>query len=116
MIKGIGMDIVEIGRIQEMVKRQPKFVKRILTGREEDAFVSLSERRRVEYVAGRFAAKEAYAKANGTGIGNALSFQDIEISKDGNGKPYFSRPEGVRAHLSITHSREYAAAQVIIEE
>ncbi|MGG4167798.1 holo-ACP synthase [Rossellomorea vietnamensis] len=116
MIKGIGLDIVEIGRIRELLERQPKFVKRILTEREEDTFFSLSEGRRIEYVAGRFAAKEAYAKANGTGIGKVLSFQDIEISKDGNGKPYFSKPEGTQAHLSITHSREFAAAQVIIEE
>ena len=116
MIKGIGMDIVEIGRIQEMLDRQPKFVKRILTEREEDTFCSLSERRKIEYMAGRFAAKEAYAKANGTGIGAAISFQDIEISKDGSGKPYFSKPQGANAHLSITHSREFAAAQVVIEQ
>ncbi|MFI8688453.1 holo-ACP synthase [Rossellomorea sp. NPDC077527] len=116
MIKGIGMDIVEIGRIQELLERKTKFVSRILTDREEDAFYSLNERRRVEFVAGRFAAKEAYAKANGTGIGKELSFRDIEISKDERGKPYFSKPEGTAAHLSITHSREFAAAQVVIEE
>jgi holo-[acyl-carrier protein] synthase len=116
MIKGIGLDIVEIGRIRELLGRQPKFVKRILTEREEDMFLSLSEGRRIEYVAGRFAAKEAYSKAYGTGIGTVLSFQDIEICKDGNGKPYFSKPEGTTAHLSITHSREFAAAQVVMEE
>ncbi|MGD6850208.1 holo-ACP synthase [Rossellomorea aquimaris] len=116
MIKGIGLDIVETGRIQRMIERQPKFVKRILTAKEEDAFCTLNEQRKVEFAAGRFAAKEAFAKANGTGIGTALSFQDIEISKDPNGKPYFSKPEGANTHLSITHSREFAAAQVIIEE
>lgn len=94
MIKGIGLDIVEISRIQHMLERQPKFMKRILTGKEEDVFFSLSKQRQVEYVAGRFAAKEVYAKANRTGIGTALSFQDIEISKDENGKPFFSKPEG----------------------
>jgi holo-[acyl-carrier protein] synthase len=116
MIKGIGLDIVEIGRIRELLERQPKFLKRVLTDREEEMFFSLSDRRRVEYAAGRFAAKEAYAKANGTGIGSVLSFQDIEISKDGSGKPYFSKPDGVTAHLSITHSSEFAAAQVVLEE
>ncbi|MGG1629423.1 holo-ACP synthase [Rossellomorea sp. NRS-1567] len=116
MIKGIGLDIVETVRIQRMIERQPKFVKRILTAKEEDAFYTLSEQRKIEFAAGRFAAKEAFSKANGTGIGTALSFQDIEISKDPNGKPYFSKPEGANAHLSITHSREFAAAQVIIEE
>lgn len=116
MIKGIGLDIVETERIQRMIERQPKFAKRILTAKEEDTFYTLSEQRKVEFAAGRFAAKEAFAKANGTGIGAVLSFKDIEISKDPNGKPYFSKPEGACAHLSITHCREYAAAQVIIEK
>ncbi|NMH67574.1 holo-ACP synthase [Bacillus sp. RO3] len=116
MIKGIGLDIVEMARIRSMIERQPKFIKRILTGMEEDFFYTLNDQRKVEFVAGRFAAKEAYAKARGTGIGTALSFQDIEISKHPSGKPYFSKPDGVNAHLSITHSREFAAAQVIIEE
>jgi holo-[acyl-carrier protein] synthase len=116
MIKGIGLDIVEIGRIQQLVERQPKLIKRVLTVNEQDQLASLTGPRSIEFIAGRFAAKEAFAKANGTGIGHALSFQDIEISKDPHGKPFFSKPDGMNAHLSITHSREFAAAQVIIEE
>ncbi|MEL3972890.1 holo-ACP synthase [Rossellomorea oryzaecorticis] len=116
MIKGIGLDIVEIGRIQQLVERQPKLITRVLTANEQDHLASLSGRRSIEFIAGRFAAKEAFAKANGTGIGHVLSFQDIEISKDPYGKPFFSQPDGMNAHLSITHSREFAAAQVIIEE
>jgi holo-[acyl-carrier protein] synthase len=116
MIKGIGLDIVEIGRIQQLVERQPKLIKRILTANEQDHLASMTGSRSVEFIAGRFAAKEAFAKANGTGIGHSLSFQDIEISKDPHGKPFFSKPDGKNAHLSITHSREFAAAQVIIEE
>ncbi|WP_064091068.1 holo-ACP synthase [Rossellomorea aquimaris] len=116
MIKGIGLDIIEITRIQKIVERQPKFINRILTLKEQEALSRLTQQRRVEYIAGRFAAKEAFSKANGTGIGEELSFLDIEISKDQNGKPYFSKPTGLKAHLSITHSKEFAAAQVIIEE
>ena len=116
MIKGIGLDIIEISRIHKMVERQPKFILRVLTQKEQDGLKTLTGRRKTEYVAGRFAAKEAFAKAKGTGIGKVLSFQDIEISKDSLGKPYFSKPLETRAHLSITHSQEFAAAQVIIED
>jgi holo-[acyl-carrier protein] synthase len=116
MIKGIGIDIVEISRIEEMIKKQGKFPERILTSNELDCFQSFSGKRKAEYLAGRFAAKEAFSKAYGTGIGSALSFQDMEIMADERGKPYFSRPDMKGIHLSITHSREYAAAQVIIEE
>ncbi|MCA1057083.1 holo-ACP synthase [Rossellomorea aquimaris] len=116
MIKGIGLDIVELHRIRTIVGRQPKLIKRVLTPREQDHLASLTEARAIEFLAGRFAAKEAFAKANGTGIGRSLSFQDIEISKDEYGKPFFSKPAGIHAHLSITHSKEFAAAQVIIEE
>ncbi|WP_175986475.1 holo-ACP synthase [Bacillus sp. Marseille-Q1617] len=116
MITGIGLDIIEIKRIQQTVERQPKLIKRVLTVNEQDELAALTGSRSVEFIAGRFAAKEAFAKANGTGIGHDLSFQDIEISKDENGKPFFSKPYGVNAHLSITHSREYAAAQVVIEK
>jgi holo-[acyl-carrier protein] synthase len=115
MIKGIGIDIVEISRIEEMIKKQRKFPERILTSNELDRFQSFSGKRKAEYLAGRFAAKEAFSKAYGTGIGSALSFQDMEIMSDELGKPYFSSPDMKGIHLSITHTREYAAAQVIIE-
>lgn len=116
MIKGIGIDIVELERIKKLYERQPRFPGRILTKAEQQMFSKLAEKRKIEFLAGRFAAKEAYSKAFGTGIGGALSFQEIEIEKDKNGRPYFSKPAGPRAHLSITHSREYAFAQVILED
>jgi holo-[acyl-carrier protein] synthase len=116
MIKGIGIDIVELERIKKLYERQPRFPGRILTKVEQQQFGKLAEKRKIEFLAGRFAAKEAYSKAFGTGIGGALSFQEIEIAKDKNGRPYFSKPAGPRAHLSITHSREYAFAQVMLED
>ncbi|MFD1737675.1 holo-ACP synthase [Bacillus salitolerans] len=114
MIKGIGIDIIEISRIEKLLQNV-KFTDRILTAKEKEHFVALEGKRKSEYVAGRFAAKEAFSKAMGTGIGKELSFLDIEVSKDSLGKPYFSRPHMENVHLSISHSKEYAVAQVIIE-
>ncbi|MEH7110347.1 MULTISPECIES: holo-ACP synthase [Bacillaceae] len=115
MIKGIGIDIIELSRVQELIDRQTKFADRVLTPAEKDRFETLSDRRKVEFLAGRFAAKEAYSKAVGSGIGKELSFLDIEIASDMLGKPFFLKPTG-KAHLSITHSRDYAVAQVVLEE
>ncbi|MBT2738539.1 holo-[acyl-carrier protein] synthase [Neobacillus sp. B4I6] len=115
MIKGIGIDIIELSRIEDILNRQKKFVDRVLTPNERLKFEGLSAVRKVEFLAGRFAAKEAYSKANGTGIGEELSFLDIEIENDRSGKPFFAKPER-HAHLSISHSRDYAVAHVIIEE
>jgi holo-[acyl-carrier protein] synthase len=115
MIKGIGIDIIELSRIQDLLNRQTKLIDRILTPSEKDKFETLSNRRQVEFLAGRFAAKEAFSKAVGTGIGKELSFLDIEIATDPFGKPFIVNPE-VQAHLSISHSRDYAVAQVVIEE
>ncbi len=116
MIKGIGIDITEIGRIKKILERQPRFPERILTENELQRFEQLKGQRKVEYFAGRFAAKEAFSKANGTGIGKALSFLDIEIAVDQQGKPCIIAPIARGVHLSISHSKEYAIAQVVIEE
>ncbi|WP_042454572.1 holo-ACP synthase [Neobacillus dielmonensis] len=115
MIKGIGTDIIEISRIKILLQKQPKFADRVLTPHEKQKYEGLSLNRQAEFLAGRFAAKEAYSKAAGTGIGKELSFLDIEIGTAPSGKPYFRKPEGL-AHLSISHSREYAVAHVIIEQ
>ncbi|GIN22167.1 MAG TPA: holo-ACP synthase [Bacillus bacterium] len=118
MILGIGLDLVEIERIEKVIGRHARFCERVLSGKELHHYETLPEKRKVEFLAGRFAAKEAYAKALGTGIGRQLSFQDIEISPDESGKPHIIRPvdQGKRIHLSITHTKAYAAAQVVIEE
>ena len=116
MILGIGLDIVEIERIGKLRYRQSRFPERVLTRAERQTYEALPERRKTEFLAGRFAAKEAFAKAWGTGIGKELSFQDVEIAADQRGKPHIIRPEKGRVHLSITHTNAYAAAQVIIEE
>ncbi len=118
MIHGIGIDIVELDRIEKLMERQPRFLARILTESELGRCEGLSGRRKLEFIAGRFAVKEAFSKAAGTGIGSELSFQDIETFADKAGKPYIKSAQlnnDYRVHVSISHSREYAAAQVIIE-
>ncbi|HWO96159.1 MAG TPA: holo-ACP synthase [Bacillus sp. (in: firmicutes)] len=116
MIKGIGIDIVEIQRIKNISERQKGFIERILGEEEINQYEQMSSKRKVEFLAGRFAAKEAYAKALGTGIGKHLSFQDIQIEYDQHGKPFIQSPaDGMAIHLSISHSEQYAVAQVIIE-
>ncbi|MEB6550527.1 holo-ACP synthase [Heyndrickxia sporothermodurans] len=115
MIQGIGIDIIEIDRIHQLRTRQPRFPEKILTESELELYLELKESRKSEYLAGRFAAKEAFSKAMGTGIGKELSLQDMEIMVDNNGKPYFRKPHEKGVHLSITHSKQFAAAQVVIE-
>jgi holo-[acyl-carrier protein] synthase len=117
MIKGIGMDLVELSRIEQTMKNE-RFIKRVLVNKEYQVFSTLSGRRQIEFVAGRFAAKEAFSKAVGTGIGKALSWQDIEILNHSTGKPILTSrvcSENEFVHLSITHTKELAAAYVIIE-
>jgi holo-[acyl-carrier protein] synthase len=115
VIKGIGIDIVELARIEKLIMND-KFVKRILTSNEQKKFPELTVRRKVEFLAGRFAAKEAYAKAKGTGIGKEISFQDIEISNDELGKPIvIAKGQDLKPHVSISHAENYAVAQIILE-
>lgn len=118
MIKGIGIDIIELDRIKHSLHKGERLAKRVLTAEEQKRYFQLErERRRVEFLAGRFAAKEACAKAFGTGIGK-LSFQHIEILNDGNGAPKLQVVgyPNLRFFLSISHSKQYAVAQVVIEE
>lgn len=115
MIKGIGLDIVELSRIKKAISRSEKFQLRILSEKELVIFQGLSEHRKVEFLGGRFAAKEAFSKALGTGIGENCEFHQIEILNDVSGKPIlFFNNEEVKGFVSITHTKEYAAAQVIL--
>jgi len=118
LIKGIGLDITELDRIEKLVKRQPSFVTRILTKNEKVSYDKLQGKRQIEFLAGRFSAKEAYSKALGTGIGKELSFQDIEVLNEHSGKPVLyvlNRNDNKNIHVSISHSQHYVVTQVIIE-
>ncbi|CAM5526268.1 Holo-[acyl-carrier-protein] synthase OS=Lysinibacillus sphaericus OX=1421 GN=acpS PE=3 SV=1 [Lysinibacillus sphaericus] len=115
MIKGIGLDIVETERIVKAMTRTDKFMHGILSVNERALFTAHSESRKIEFLAGRFAAKEAFSKALGTGIGKDCALQDVEILRGEAGNPvlYF-KGELVKGFVSITHSKQYAAAQVIL--
>jgi len=116
MIKGIGLDIIEIQRIKKAIHKNDRFIDRILTINERNIYKRFSsENRKLEFLAGRFAAKEAFAKASQQGIGK-LSFQHIEILSSDNGAPKMivDGYEQEQIFLSITHSKQYAVAQVII--
>lgn len=128
MIVGIGADICDVARIAGALERQgDRFRNRILSERElEAARLSADD---ASFLAGRFAAKEACAKALGTGITERVRWRQIEIIPEQNGEPRLVLSEGarrraarlaggwvrVRAHLSITHDESLAMAFVLIE-
>ena len=120
MIVGIGNDIAECARIGAVLEKHGQvFLDHVLTEREQAAGG------RTEYYAGRWAAKEAIAKALGCGIGARCSFTDIEILNDESGKPLASLSGAARRtaaelhvgriHLSISHEKNYAAAVAVLE-
>jgi holo-[acyl-carrier protein] synthase len=115
MIIGIGIDIIEIERIKKVYMNQPKFPRKILCEKEYTNFLQLEGRRQIEFLAGRFAAKEAYSKACGTGIGKCLGWHDIKISSEKSGRPVIQTKFKHTAFLSISHSKEYVVANVIIQ-
>ena len=116
MIVGHGIDIEELASIESAVTRHEGFAKRVLTAKEMERFNSLKGRRQIEYLAGRWSAKEAFSKAMGTGIGK-LGFQDLEVLSNERGAPYFSQaPFSGKIWLSISHTDQFVTASVILEE
>ena len=119
MIIGIGTDLVEIKRIdQACAKQGDRFIQRVLTEEESAVYQAFtSSQRQAEFLAGRWAAKEACAKAWGTGICKELSFQDMAILSNKSGQPQlFCLKIPYAIHLSITHTAHYASAYVVIED
>ena len=116
MIVGHGIDIEELASIERAVARHADFAKRVLTAKEMERFNSLKERRQIEYLAGRWSAKEAFSKAMGSGIGK-LGFQDLEVLNNERGAPYFNQsPFSGKIWLSISHTDQFVTASVILEE
>jgi holo-[acyl-carrier protein] synthase len=124
MIYGVGTDIVNIDRIQKIIlKNREGFIKRVLTEHEQALFANKADS--AAFCAKRFAAKEAFSKALGTGIGRVVSFQDLTVRNNDNGKPHFIPSEKLRlyllergvkqAHLSISDENQYAVAFVVLE-
>ena len=116
MIVGHGIDIEELASIQNAVEKREGFAQRVLTDKEMERFTNLKGRRQIEYLAGRWSAKEAFSKAMGTGIGK-LGFQDLEVLNNEKGAPYFSKsPFSGKVWLSISHTDQFVTASVILEE
>ncbi|MDY0323274.1 MAG: holo-ACP synthase [Candidatus Carbobacillus sp.] len=122
MIIGVGVDWVDIQRMTKAFERHPRIVERILTAREQEGMTG-SFSRQMEYLAGRFAAKEALSKALGTGIGRYLYWRDVSIVHGALGRPEViieydrsQRLNDVTIHISITHERRHTLAFVILEK
>lgn len=124
MIYGIGTDIVEVSRIEDSLARFGNaFAMRILSEREMQEFVQSHTQAR--FLAKRFAAKEAFAKALGTGIRAPATFENIAVAHDDLGKPVLDiapalqqclDSKGIRyMHLSISDEKSLAAAFVVLE-
>ena len=125
MIVGCGVDMIEIARIAETLDRYgDRFCERVFCA--DEILYCRRKRESAESFAARFAAKEAAAKALGTGIHSGVGWQDIEVVRAPSGKPslaFHGRAAtiagrlGVRnAVISLTHSRAYALAYVVLED
>jgi holo-[acyl-carrier protein] synthase len=113
----IGIDIIAISRIEKSIKK--------FGDKAKNRFMSKNEQnsaKKIESIAGIWAAKEAFSKAIGSGVGAEFSFLDIEILKDKKGKPIINiinnnlkmRLKNKKIDLSITHDGGFAIAAVII--
>lgn len=123
MILGIGTDLVEINYILKVYKKHgDNFVKKILSIEEHKFFIDIKTiERKIEWLSGRIAAKEATLKALGLGLFDGLPLQEIEVKIEQNGKPYIKIKRKTisvtnKFHVSITHTSNYAHAVVIQEE
>jgi holo-[acyl-carrier protein] synthase len=125
MILGSGIDLVEIRRIQQSLERYgQRFLDRVYTSAEQA--YCLRKRKAAESLAARFAAKEAGAKALGTGISRGVNWLEIEVTREPGGRPTLhfhgraaeiaARMGVVHTALSITHTADLSMANVILED
>jgi holo-[acyl-carrier protein] synthase len=125
MVLGLGTDLIETGRVEASIARfGERFLERIFSP-EEIAYCQ-RKKNAAESFAARFAAKEAGAKALGTGISRGVTWREFEVKREASGKPSLhlsgraaelAGAMGVRRiQLSLTHSREFALAVVVVED
>ena len=124
MIFGIGTDIVEVERIRKLDSLE-KFADKILSLNELEVFKSQIDEKQVTFLAKQFAAKEAVSKALGTGIGKDIRFNQIEILRNSDGKPYLNHDGMIttifndlgitKTHVSLSDEKKYVLAFVILE-
>lgn len=125
MIFGIGTDIIEVKRMENRLADNDALKQKIYTPAEQ-LYCDQGKVTRYQRFAARFAAKEAFFKALGTGYRYGMAFHEIEVMNDELGKPYivlhgkvkeFLEKEGVSIiHLTISHVKEMASAFVILEK
>lgn len=118
---GIGVDMLEIDRMERVLRRRPNFARRVFTD-EERAYCERTARP-AEHYAARFAAREAVVKALGTGFSQGVSFRDVSVGRDESGRPrallsgraaQIAQERGIREiALSISHTRDVAVANAI---
>ena len=124
MIFGIGTDVVEVSRIHESIEKfGDTFARRILSDSEFESYLQSSTQSR--FLAKRFAAKEAFAKALGTGFRSPVRFQNIIVGHDDLGKPilkfdkelqdYLKQKNISSQHISISDEKNIATAFVVLE-
>lgn len=123
MIQGIGIDIVEVDRIAEKIGKENGFREKVFSPAEIEFCESRANK--CEHYAARFAAKEAFLKATGTGLLAGFNIHDIELSNDASGQPRirlqneFEKLASGRGwrkiHVSLTHVKSMASAVVVIE-
>ena len=124
MILGLGIDLIEIGRIRTSFERfGERFTGRILLP-DETAYC-LSHKDPAPFLAARFAAKEAISKAFGTGIGAELSWHDMEVGRKASGEPFvilhgggqklFAARGAAHLRISLSHTTEHATAIAVLE-
>jgi holo-[acyl-carrier protein] synthase len=131
MIIGIGTDLVSIKRINQLILRfGNKFEQKIFTKNEITQANKIKiQEKKILFYAKRFAAKESFSKAIGTGIGRGLNFSDIEIFNQKSGKPEIKivndkqvfleklfKSKNLFFHLSLSDEKNFASAFVIIEK
>lgn len=116
MIKGIGVDVVDIARFEESLLRTPGLRERLFTESE----LTSAHERHPYFLAGRFAAKEALAKA--LGVPDGLAWHDVNIHRGDNGAPIMElngiakqRAGSGKIHLSISHDGPVVVAMIVIE-
>ena len=124
MVVGIGIDIVNIDRIERLIARWGNlFLSRVFT--ESEIICCQKRARSPEWFATRFAAKEAFLKAIGWGLRNGIQWRDIEVENDPMGKPLLAfhrrAKEVLKAHrikqalITLSHDPPYAVAHVLLE-
>jgi len=124
MIAGIGADVVHIDRVQKVLDRYgERFVNRILTSEERVRFGRTKAK--ANHLAKRFAAKEAFSKAIGTGIRSPFRWHSVTVGRDSKGKPilkpdaqmsdYLARNGITHFHVSLTDDAQIAMAFVVLE-